>query len=456
MSGQDEENSMIPSILIESKKKVEEVYFDSSHSDALKITEEILEIRKKSNREYFDQIVSIIKIIHFFLTIETIKKFIFSIFILKALNENDNTFSLLFLSQSIILILEFFFKIGIFFLYNKNFPNFKNYLIIDILQSFFYSLIFYGFFLYTKGDIHVVFLPIFMAPSILINIFLIFKKKMRNLLYLNILNFIEFAQVLLIMVNLIFNFYWNIILFVFEIKAVVFYVFACVLIILMAIYIIYVILISKCGIDFEKVISFYVFTYSLFYIWYFMCYFYFLRGLRYILKKNCFMTANSKIKLDSFPELKYVSDLLFFFSLLVIGATSVYYVLLIAFLKLKSTKRESLASFVTNLKHLQYKMENKIKNFFKKDNEKIEENENKEERRSLLVQSEQNKCEICDEGLNQVIINPCGHSDFCKNCITKYLENNKNCPKCGKKIENVISIEHDKEKNIYNTTYLLK
>ena len=450
----DQENNLIPSILKDSNKKPEESYVNSSHSDALRVTEDILEIRKKYNKNYFDRIMDIIKIIHFFLTFETLKAFIFSIFVLKAINENDNTFSLVFLSQSLVLLLEFFFKIGIYFLYNNNIPEFLNFLIIDIIKSFFYSFIFYGFFLYSRGDLNVVFLPIFVTPSILINTFLIFKKKMRNILYLNIWNWLEFIQILLIMLNMILSLYWNMILFIYEIKAVLFYILASIFIILTAIYIIYVILISKCAIDFENVISFYIFTYSLFYIWFFMCYYYFLKGFRNILKQDCFMNKESKITLNSFTELKYISDLLFFFCLAVIVATSVYYVLLIAFLKIKSNRRESLASFVTNLKGFQKKIQNSMKNLFEKEEDNT--NVDREERKSLLTESIQNKCEICSERLNQIIINPCGHSNFCKNCIKKYLETNILCPKCNKRIDNVMSIEHDKEKNIYNTTYLIK
>ncbi len=52
---------------------------------------------------------------------------------------------------------------------------------------------------------------------------------------------------------------------------------------------------------------------------------------------------------------------------------------------------------------------------------------------------------ICFERDSNVLLKPCGHSGFCKDCITENLKRSQDCPVCRKEIKKIYLISFDEE-----------
>jgi len=69
----------------------------------------------------------------------------------------------------------------------------------------------------------------------------------------------------------------------------------------------------------------------------------------------------------------------------------------------------------------------------------------KEEEMSLIEKDNDNFCIICTLNTNEIILRPCGHTGFCKECTLEYLKIKKFCPLCRTAIKKAYILNTKKE-----------
>lgn len=101
----------------------------------------------------------------------------------------------------------------------------------------------------------------------------------------------------------------------------------------------------------------------------------------------------------------------------------------------------SLASFAENLK---IRLKQVSSNYYKRsDTLKAEEDETQDKE----AMSEQ--CTVCWEKTSEVMIDPCGHSGFCVECMTNCIKEKDKCPICRQVMKQVYLISYDGKKKGY-------
>lgn len=90
---------------------------------------------------------------------------------------------------------------------------------------------------------------------------------------------------------------------------------------------------------------------------------------------------------------------------------------------------------INNLKKTLIELENKLTE------KRIELSNVKEKlKKDLSLLENADKCPICLDGIKTHIIVPCGHKCLCEECSNLIKNNNKDCPICNNKVENIYKV----------------
>jgi hypothetical protein len=109
----------------------------------------------------------------------------------------------------------------------------------------------------------------------------------------------------------------------------------------------------------------------------------------------------------------------------------------------KNTMVISLASFAKDL-HMHIKQESET--YFQKLKDQPPKQPAKDEEAAKQNHRDQ-LCTICYDQKSEVLIDPCGHSGFCANCMTNCLKEKQDCPICRQKVEKAFLIFFDEASN---------
>lgn len=66
-----------------------------------------------------------------------------------------------------------------------------------------------------------------------------------------------------------------------------------------------------------------------------------------------------------------------------------------------------------------------------------------------LDNNQKQECILCYSNPNEIIIKPCGHSGYCKNCMMNYLKTKNICPMCKLPIDTLLLFYYDEERQGY-------
>jgi len=103
----------------------------------------------------------------------------------------------------------------------------------------------------------------------------------------------------------------------------------------------------------------------------------------------------------------------------------------------------SLASFAENLK---IRLKQVSSNYYKRsDSLKTEEDEVPVKEKEAMSEV----CTVCWEKTSEVMIDPCGHSGFCVECMTNCIKEKDKCPICRQVMKQVYLIAYDAKKKCY-------
>ena len=185
-----------------------------------------------------------------------------------------------------------------------------------------------------------------------------------------------------------------------------------------------------------------------FLIWNIYCYKNGIYGLLYLFKENADFLKAEKIHVNYTLYIAAIFTLAFSaLSLIVMLCLywKIKFMVSQAFGMIKSPTVISLASFAENL---QMKIQQVSENYFQKSDEGKIASEQIDEENSPNIFKEL-LCTICYDKKSEVLIDPCGHSGLCTDCMTNCIKEKPNCPICRHLIEKVYILCYDQKTKSY-------
>ena len=68
------------------------------------------------------------------------------------------------------------------------------------------------------------------------------------------------------------------------------------------------------------------------------------------------------------------------------------------------------------------------------------------DKNQIVVKEGEDECILCYNSKNEVIVKPCGHSGFCKECMMSYIKKDTICPYCKEAMDTLIIFYYDEER----------
>lgn len=354
----------------------------------------------------------------------------------------------LFVFQVILILKNLYF----FITKSKYYPEFKTTYILNAMYAFGMLTVYAGTLLFLNNQLARDLYWIFGLPNILFATlrFFISLNLEKSFTPMALYHMIESVQIAYLMAKIakpdshfslesVMSFYWIIARVIGWIAIVFWFVFI--------IYILIVILlICKITPRQADIFTLFVGCGFFFLLWNAYCYRYAVWGFYYLLMDNPDLQSSKQIVISNTLYIVAIVTVVFSALSLVVMLTLYCKVQQFIVQQISSKKAPmviSLASFADNL---QMKIKQVSETYYQKTEEMTSKTLPKDE--ETARQSHRNQlCTVCYDKKSEVLIDPCGHSGFCADCMTSCLKEKQECPICRHKVEKVFLIFFDEASN---------
>jgi hypothetical protein len=352
--------------------------------------------------------------------------------------------------QILLIIKNFYFLV-----YHGKFnPEFRASYYLNAMYAFGLATLYAGACLFYSKEMDEKYLWVFAVPNVVLSTlrFFISQSYPKALCPMSLFNMIESLQILYIVIKLsypdhymswesVFTFYFIIarvlgwIVVFFWIVAFVFILVICAIA-------------GRGNMNTADLFTILIGCGLLYFIWNSYCFKYGSYGLFYLFEENSKILQGSPLIINY--TLYVVAVIALTFSSISLLVMMCFYVKIKQIvqntLELKKHPTViSLASFSDNLK---MKIKQVSENYYQKNENGSGSNTNIDEENPAKVDKEQ-LCTVCYDQKSEVLIDPCGHSGFCPECITNCIKEKASCPICRQNIDKVYLICYDHATHSY-------
>lgn len=239
---------------------------------------------------------------------------------------------------------------------------------------------------------------------------------------------------------------WGWILLIWEIKYFLMYIFSFILLIFASIFLI------VCVIQFRRIsLKPTLIVLSILPIYFFVCWYshivwYIMGAIRRTFANGLIATGNAHQALD--PSFFHFAKVIWWLSIVNLG---LFVLGLICFIwlitLLTSNERDKIYVLQTYLNKMKIDYHLQGDSYFSPD--KTEKKDGEDTAPLKPAEGKMDQCTICNDKDSEVLIRPCGHSGYCKDCLMKWIQQKPICPLCKKEITKFYLVEFDQEQHKY-------